>query len=139
VTRLPVPRPEDAPWPDDRPPIKHHPPLDKATLPDHFTVKVVGLSFHPGYPDSVLSIDEDGSFLRVRADPDNEYDPGAVAVDKVTPDGEIVMLGHLPAGLAQRLSPELLAGAAWMITDAEVLVTPDYPDRPGLRLSLTRA
>ena len=62
------------------------------------------------HPD-VLQSDaaEPGSPLVLRRDPENAYDPNAIAVD--TPGGE--QLGFVPRELAAVLAPSLDAGERW--------------------------
>lgn len=102
-----------------------------------FSVKVVGLTFHDGYPDSLHALRErfakgagEASLIR---EPDNQYDANAVAVLAA---GDII--GHVPAYLAEKLAPELDAGHTFRVVTAEVLVNPDHPDRPGFLIECER-
>lgn len=106
-----------------------------------FTVKVVGLSFRPGYPDSLLALSEaldalpagTGGEASLIRDLDNEVDPHAVAV---LVSGAIV--GYIPATLARRVGPEIDAGSRFRVVSAEVLIHPEFPERPGLEIEVER-
>lgn len=111
--------------------------------PSRFTVKVVGLTFVDGYPDNLTALERawyDRSITApagqdpeplpavLRPNPENGHDPNAVEVHVPS----VGMLGHVPARLAERLSPCLLDGEDWQASVEEVLVHPDNPDRPGI-------
>lgn len=68
-------------------------------------------------------------------EPGNAVDPNAVAVRSAATGRH---LGHLPAGLAGRLAPELDAGADWRVEDYTVLVYEGHEANPGLSLRLER-
>lgn len=108
-------------------------------IPDRFEVKVVGVSFRDGYPESIHALARayaqtpgtgEASLIR---QPENPVDRNAVAV---LAGGEQV--GFVPAGLASRLAPDMDAGHQFRVTDAEVLVMPDHEDRPGLLIRVER-
>lgn len=115
--------------------------------PSSFTVKVVGMTFVAGYPDSVHRLKaaadraaltgEGGEGLAVvlRRNPDNPHDANAIVVEVPAAEGPV---GHVPAHLAARLAPELDAGARWRCSITEVLVHPDHLDRPGITLACER-
>ena len=110
----------------------------RATLPSTFTAKAVGLSFAPGYPANLhhLLTDELSGHLhpsRLERDPDSPHDANAV---RVLIDDEHI--GHLPAWLAERIAPELDAGAPWGVASYEVLVANSNPQNPGLTVHLAR-
>lgn len=113
--------------------VRHHEPLNKATLPGKLTVKVAGLSFAKTYPWNLFNLRDQGGTVTIDRNPENEFDPHAV---RVLVGGALV--GHFPAGLAGRIAPELDAGVAWEVTAWEVLVQRGYEDRPGLSLRLVR-
>lgn len=107
------------------------------SLAKRFSVKVVGVSFHDDYPDSLYALRDrctlgssEASLIR---EPTNEYDPNAVAV---LAGGSII--GHVPRGLAERLGPEIDAGERYVVVSAEVLVHPEHEDRPGLLIECER-
>lgn len=138
ATEIRTPRLPDPPegW---RRQVRHHVPIDKANLPPDLSSKVVGLTFEDGYPDNVNGLSTRVARLRLHREPSNLYDSNAVAVIEVDPEtGEITTFGHLPAALAGRIAPEIDAGARWELAGYEVLVTPRYPDRPGLSVVLLR-
>lgn len=109
-------------------------------IPERFSVKVRGVSFHPEYPENLHRLralgggeaggEIEGSLIR---EPDNTHDPNAVAVLMA---GQIV--GHVPRGLAERLGPEIDDGARFAVDTAAVLVDPDHEDRPGLEIFCVR-
>lgn len=99
------------------------------SVPDRFEVKAVGVSFRPGYPESVLGLAEayaqlpagvPGEASLVR-EPDNPADANAVGV---LAGGMLV--GYLPAALAARVGR------------AEVLINSEFPERPGLLIQVER-
>ena len=119
---------------------KHYPPSNKATLPGKLSSKTVGVQFEPGYPGILhtLAAVVDGGqtpLLKLVRDPDNQFDPNAVAVRSAKKGTH---LGHLPAALAARIAPEMDAGVFWLIESYEVLVMPGHEDKPGLSLNLRR-
>lgn len=102
-----------------------------------FSVKVVGVTFHDEYPGNLHALRErfakgvgEASLIR---EPDNQYDPYAVAV---LAGGEII--GHVPRFLAEKLAPELDAGTRFRVVSAEVLVNPEHEDRPGFLIECER-
>lgn len=102
-----------------------------------FFVKVRGVSFHPGYPQSLYALRErlakaEGEASLIR-EPENPHDPNAVAV---LAGGDII--GHVPAGLAERLGPEIDRGTLYRVVSADVLVNPEHEDKPGLLIECER-
>jgi hypothetical protein len=100
-----------------------------------FLVKAVGMTFYDGYPESFLELRDypyplEASLIR---QPDNAYDPNAVAV---LLSGRIV--GHLPRYLAARVGPRIDAGARYVVT-ASILVEPGHEDLPGLLIDAEEA
>ena len=121
---------------------KHFPPSNKATLPAKMSTKVVGLTFlpngsYPGILHTLAAVVDGGQtpLLKLVRDPDNQFDPNAVAVRSAKKGTH---LGHLPAALAARIAPEMDAGVFWLIESYEVLVMPGHEDKPGLSLDLRR-
>jgi len=113
------------------------------TLPPRFATAVVGVSFVPGYPETLVPLEaaalrghlygEPALPLELRRAPANAVDPNAVEVHG--PAGQV---GHLPAPLAARLAPELDSGVDWRVELAEVRCDPAAPERPGVRVRLWR-
>lgn len=110
-------------------------------VPSPFTVKAVGVSFRPDYPDNILGlaaayaalpagVPGEASLVRDAA---NEHDPNAIAI---LAGGTHV--GYLPRELAARVAPEIDAGTRFRVRSAEVLVNPEHPDRPGLAVEVER-
>lgn len=103
-----------------------------------FKVHLVGVSFVPGYPDNLLSLHREQRDVAIQVElarePMNPFDENAVLVCR---NGE--PLGHIPAGLAARLSPMLADGALFSCVLDEVLVSSEAPDRPGAVISCERA
>lgn len=114
-------------------------------LARRFTTNVRGLSFRPDV-DEVLAALELAGYraelaglgarlpAELRRNPANGHDPNAVEV-WVPAAG--AMVGHLPAGLAARLAPELDAGVRWRAS-VLVKVHPDHPGNPGVEAALER-
>lgn len=111
------------------------------TLPARFSVKAVGVSFRPGYPDTILDLARayaelptgarsEASLVRDRA---NAIDANAVGI---LAGGRFV--GYIPAALAARLAPDIDAGTRYRVTDAEVLIHPEHPEHPGLLVRIER-
>jgi hypothetical protein len=90
---------------------------------------VVGLSFMPGYPQTILCLldIEKGAPIQLVRNPDNVYDSNAI---EVRLGG--TMLGHLAKEVAARLAPEMDNGAEWWATLYQVRVSPENPNNPGL-------
>jgi hypothetical protein len=113
----------------------------RAAVASPFTVNVRGVSFADDYPANLLEIarmvDEEGAVVGfvLIADTANPVDPLAVAV-WCTDTGERV--GHLPADVGHRLQPLLEAGEPWVVAEGRVVISPEAPDKPGLRIKVCR-
>lgn len=103
---------------------------------------VVGVSFAPGYPKNLYVLDTKveradrrGAVVvaRLVREPDNPYDPNAIAVH-VPALRPRSLVGHIPAALAERLAPLLDAGEHWEAEVERVLVSEQAPERPGLEI-----
>jgi len=114
-------------------------------LPNTFTSKVRGVTFVEGYPGNVLRLEEllarqylagavPGANAILIPNYLNEHDEHAVEVH--VPG--IGLLGHLPRDVAARLSPALDAGEEWTARIDEVLVHPEQPNNPGIRIEVRR-
>jgi hypothetical protein len=101
---------------------------------DTIHTKVVGLTFHDNYPNSILEEAPDFPSNKVflRREPANPYDSDAIGVYV----GLGTPIGHLPADLAAQIAPEMDAGVPWEVDFAEVVVHPDNPTLPGVSLLL---
>lgn len=111
-----------------------------------FTAKVVGVSFVPGYPDNITSLAEgveEADALGERMtvvlirNPKNEYDANAIEVH-VPALGEHGMIGHVERPLAARMAPEIDQGARFLAQVVSVLINPEFPDRPGISISMKK-
>jgi hypothetical protein len=110
------------------------------------TVHVVGLTFQPGYPNTLLELhelleshdyttgNERIAVVLVR-NPDNPVDPNAVEVH-VPAIGH--MIGHVPRGVAARLAPLLDEGVRYHTSVEWVRVDPDHPENPGIDIRVER-
>lgn len=119
------------------------------TMPTKFTVKVVGVTFVPGYPLNLHALasvasSTSGTALTepltaiLRRNPDNPYDANAIEVH-VPALGDHAMIGHLPAkNVAARLAPLLDAGETWRASITSVLIDPAHEDRPGISVEVTK-
>lgn len=110
-------------------------------LPDTITVTVTGVTFAPAYPSNVYDVQKwlvlrGKCAARLEREPDNEYDPNAVKVMAVHPNGDIE-LGHLPRDVAARVAPELDAGDRW--TGAVYETGEEVMGRPWVSVRLWRA
>jgi hypothetical protein len=138
----PMPDPGPGPWPDETVQISHAAPANRPMGAAPLTVKLAGVTFSPGYPQSLIEL---GSKMAagetvsgtLRREPDNPHDPAAVAVWWRLGPAE-GMLGHLPRSVAGRIAPELDSGQAWDVVSVDVLIDPMYPDRPGATVRLAR-
>lgn len=117
------------------------------SLPDHFTLKVVGVSFVPSYPDNLLVLGEAALTADNRGEPlvailirnpDNQFDANAVEVHVPALGEEYAMIGHLTRPVAARLAPELDSGINWMAEVESVLINPEHLDRPGISIKCAR-
>lgn len=99
------------------------------------SVPVVGMTFYPSYPDTILDgyPDFPDTTPELRREQDNEYDENAVAVHIGA-----AKVGHLPRKVAETVGPDLDKGVVWQVSSAIVKVHPDNPDQPGLELRLVR-
>ena len=115
---------------------------------DHFTSKVVGVSFVDNYPENLLALSiamderppehlEEPLPAVLKRNPDNVHDANAIEIH-VPQLGDYGMIGHLPRDLAARLAPELDEGGRWQAGVASVLINPEHLDRPGISIDLRR-
>jgi len=109
-----------------------------------FETPVSGVTFRPGYPKNLWDIA--GAMVEVFGkdpkptlvawlvrEPDNKHDPNAI---KVFVGGEHV--GYIPAREAGGLAPLMDAGERWNGLVDRLVVSPDNPEQPGLRVKVTR-
>lgn len=105
--------------------------------PDIFTTKVVGVSFCDNYPQSIFKIA--GKFalgptaISLVRDKSNLYDSNAI---KVVFDDE--MIGHIPMLISKVIAPEIDSGMAWNAEVDSVVVSPENPNQPGLKIKVWR-
>lgn len=117
-------------------------------IPDRFNVKVVGVSFRPAYPDNLWALDEAWQQFEHQGDeplaavlvrePDNTHDPNAVAVHVPALGDDWAHIGYIMRPVAERLAPEMDAGAEWSGEVVSVLINPEFLDRPGIEIRCTR-
>jgi len=123
-------------------------------LSSSFKTKVVGVTYVPGYPGNLFTLNDIaasrylGEFsdsthepepipaLLIR-NPANEFDANAIEVH-VPSMGDQAMIGHVPAALAARLAPLLDDGEKWGAFIYNVDIDPNHPRNPGLSLSVER-
>ncbi len=109
-------------------------------LASPFEVGVVGVTFRgSAYPQNIFEI---ASHIGVaerplRADlvrePDNPADSKAL---KVSYRG--THIGYLPKAIAASLSDEIDAGTQWLAIIDRIIVSPENPEQPGIRLRVFR-
>lgn len=106
--------------------------------PDIFTTKVVGVSFCDNYPQSIFKIAGKLAVgptpLTLIRDSANLYDSNAI---KVIHDDE--MIGHIPMLITKVISPEIDSGKNWMAEVESVVVSPENPNQPGLKITVWRS
>jgi hypothetical protein len=109
-------------------------------LASPFEVSVVGVTFRgAAYPQNIFEI---ASHIGVaerplRADlvrePDNPVDSKALQVAY-----RGTHIGYLPKAIAASLSDEIDAGAQWFAIIDRIIVSPENPEQPGIRLRVFR-
>jgi len=114
---------------------------------DKFESKVVGVSFAPGYPDNIHTLEKvagrafieggEGVTATLIRNPNNEFDENAIEVH-VSALGDDSMIGHLPRDLSSKIAPMMDNGLAWDATIKNVYVNPDHPERPGISILVQR-
>jgi len=110
--------------------------MQPKTPPPKFSTKVVGVSYLEGYPDNLSRLN--GARLVLQREPDNPYDPGAVAVMALHEDGRSERVGYIGRGLAERLAPSLDQGHQWEIPSWQVIPAPS--GQPGgLNINISRS
>jgi HIRAN domain len=106
--------------------------------PDIFTTKVVGVSFCEDYPQTIFSIAGKvamGSIpVSLLRDANNEYDQNAI---RVLHDGK--MIGHIPMLISRVIAPDIDAGNDWSAEVESIVVSPENPNQPGLRIKVWRS
>ena len=114
------------------------------TIPNEFETGVAGVSFRPDYPHSLQFADtlsDQAIVVWLERQPDNQFDPNAVAVHMDLGEMWDTHVGFTPAkqsNLAGKLAKELDAGVKWGAEFVQVDIDPDHPDRPGLTIRLRR-
>lgn len=105
----------------------------RASMPSPVELRVVGLTYRPGYPQNILDLQgREGERVKLKRTK-NKYDHSAVSVVF-----EAQRLGYLSRGMAKFMAPELDKGVKWRAWLFEVKVNEEYPDRPGLWITAER-
>ncbi len=78
--------------------------------------RVVGVTYE-GRQDVLKEINEMVDHLIARREPDNPYDPNAIAIYVIKHNGTERSIGYINRGLAQQLSPHIDAGKDLIIHD----------------------
>lgn len=116
-------------------------------LPSTFNLKVVGLTFRPGYPGNIQALQAihagrttpEMLTVVLRRDPDNEHDPNAIEVH-VPALGDDAFIGFVQREVAARLAPEMDAAdrgetpRRWKAGVSNIRVWPHLPDQPGITI-----
>ncbi len=110
-------------------------------------VRVVGVTFAPGYPESLHQLNdywatrslhgqemEEVAVVLIR-NALNEHDTNAIEVH-VPAIGHII--GHIPAPLAKTLAPQIDAGTRWHASVEAVAIHPDHPEHPAIDIHLEK-
>lgn len=113
-------------------------------LTNPFEVKLVGTTFRD--PENLDRLERAMAETYMRGadrpgaelvrEPDNTHDAFALAVVCADAGG---MIGYLPAAIAERLSPQIDGGEVWACEVQEVLIHPEYPNRPGVVVYVSRS
>jgi hypothetical protein len=108
------------------------------TLASPLEVPVVGVTFRgANYPQNVFAVGKAVALADrpIRAnlvrEPNNPVDPNAIKVFV----GSLHM-GYVPADIAADLSSQIDAGENWLAVVDRIIVSPENPDQPGLRLKV---
>lgn len=101
------------------------------------TTRVAGISFVEWYPIGIQKLQRsEGDFpleASLLRDKDNEHDPNAIGV---LCGG--YQVGWLPRSLAEKLAPKIDQGERFRVIEADVLIHPDHPDRPGVEIKIEK-
>lgn len=128
-------------------------------MPSSFEVKIVGVSFLPKFPDNLYKLEEIaaenilndpfedfGSEMEMKPipallvrNPQNKFDENAIECHVPCLGPELAMIGHLPAGVAERLAPDMDTGDGFSAEVKRVLIHPDHPENPGILLQVVRS
>ncbi len=96
-------------------------------------VKVVGLTFIPGYPENLLNlamrgpVNSDNISVFLKRNPVNQYDSNAIEVHV---DGN--MVGHIPKDIAARIAPIMDTGVEYKSTLYQIRISYENHSNPGL-------
>jgi len=126
-------------------------PPDPDRLPRQFTLRVVGVSFVDGYPENLgrleLAMRREELGLPAPPTPEPGVLPATLVRDPLNPkdvnaivvhvDG-IGPVGHVAASTAVRLARSIDAGTQWAAVVAEVAVSENKPNKPGITIRVTR-
>ena len=100
----------------------------------------MGVTFRGAdYPRNVFAVGEAAAYARrpLRAtlvrEPDNPVDSNAIKVMVGS-----THIGYVPKDVAGELSPEVDSGVDWLAIVDRMIVSPENPDQPGLRLKVFR-
>lgn len=103
--------------------------------PDIISTKVVGLTFNKAYPTNVFSLStrlaKGAVPLDLVRESTNAYDSNAIAV---VVDG--IQMGHVPRLIAAVLAPEIDAGSQWQAQVESIVISPENPSQPGVKMLL---
>ena len=148
LARTPLPVAPESPWPEEPREPREPYQSPKAGLPGALSTKLTGCSFAPGYPTVLLLLDVvlEGNQPEIilQREKHNVHDRNAISVVWVAERFKDMVstqhhLGYIPAPLAARIAPEIdERWGCWKVTSTTVLVTPQYPDRPGVSIRLVR-
>lgn len=111
---------------------------------DPMLTEVAGVSFRPGYPDSLLRLHDlesahgQGAELTTAIlvpEPENRYDANAIRVQvPALGEGDDGHIGYVPASLCEQVH-EMLAGGR-VRASVSTRVHPHHTDRPGCDLQI---
>lgn len=99
-------------------------------MANNFSVKVVGVTYQSGYPQTIHDLNNGDDAVLVR-EPDNPHDSEAIRVTTKTNQA----IGYIPAQVAKKLNAVFAQGKHYTATFSKN-IDESHQDRPGVTLRL---
>lgn len=100
-----------------------------------FEVSVAGVTFRSDYPSNVWALSAQLVMgpvpVTLVREPDNEFDNNAIKV--VVRDEQV---GYIPSSVSKQLAKEIDSGGRWHGVVDRVLMSPNNPEQPGIRIKV---